>query len=45
LVVGSQSRYRIQNFNFWTYGENSEIKRQAIGNERSGKEIQVVEKK
>jgi len=26
-------------------GKNSEIKRQPIGNQRSGKEIQVMEKK
>jgi hypothetical protein len=34
-----------KNFNFWTYGKNSEIKRQPIGNQISGKEIQVMEKK
>jgi hypothetical protein len=39
------ANYRIQNFNFWTYGKNSEIKRQPIGDQRSGKEIQVMEKK
>jgi hypothetical protein len=32
-------------FNFWTYGKNSEIKRQPIGNQKRGKEIQVMEKK
>ena len=43
-VIGSQSRYRIQNFNFWNYGKNSEIKRQPIVNQRSGKEIGVMER-
>jgi len=32
-------KVRIQNFNFWTCGENSEIKRQPIRNQRSGKEF------
>jgi hypothetical protein len=32
-------------FNFWTCGKNSEIKRQPIGYRKSGKEIQVMEKK
>jgi hypothetical protein len=44
-VICRESRYRIQNFNFWTYEKNSEIKRQPIGNQRSEKEIQVMEKK
>jgi hypothetical protein len=44
-VICSQSRYRIQNFNFWTYGKNIEIKRQPSGNQESEKEIQVMEKK
>jgi hypothetical protein len=35
----------LKNFNLWTYGKNGEIKRQAIGNQRSGKEFQVMEKK
>jgi hypothetical protein len=34
-----------KNFNFWTYGKNSEIKRQPIRNQRSRKEIQVMEKR
>jgi hypothetical protein len=41
----SQLNNTIQNFNFWTYGKNSKIKRQPIGKQRSGKEIQVMEKK
>jgi hypothetical protein len=35
----------LKHFNFWTYGKNSEIKRQPIGNQGSGKEIQVMENK
>jgi hypothetical protein len=31
----------LKNFNFWTYGKNSEIKRQPVGKEGSGKEMRT----
>jgi len=42
-VIGGQSRYRIQNFNFWAYGRNSEFEGQPIGNQRGGREVGVME--
>jgi hypothetical protein len=42
--MNSQRRNRIQNFNFSDIIENSEIKKQTIGNHGNEKEIQVVER-